>query len=65
MSTEADKLIRLATQIVRNLPAGETRSDLVAEHIRRFWTPKMRQDLHSAVRGRDIDPELSAALQKI
>ena len=65
MSSAADTLIRNATQIVRNLPPGENRADQAAEHIRRFWTPKMREDLHAAVQGRDIDAELSAVLQKI
>lgn len=65
MSTAAETLIRHAMQIVRNLPPGENRADQAADHIRRFWTPKMRQDLHAAVQGREIDAELSAALQKI
>lgn len=65
MSSAAETLIRNATQIVRHLPPGENRADQAAEHIRRFWTPKMREDLHAAVQGRDIDAELSAVLQKI
>jgi hypothetical protein len=65
VSNEAERLIRLATQIIRHLPPGETRATQTAEHIRRFWTPKMRQDLHAAVQGQDIDAELSAVLQQI
>ena len=65
MSDADARLIRMAEQIVKHLPPGETRADQAADHIRRFWTPKMRQDLLVAVKGRDLDPVLTAALQKI
>ena len=45
MSDTAEKLIRMADQILRNLPPSEKRADQVADHIRRFWTAKMRADL--------------------
>ena len=65
MNDSGEKLIRMATQIIRNLPPTEARADQVADHIRRFWTPRMRQDLHAAAAGQDIDPILEAALTKL
>jgi formate dehydrogenase subunit delta len=45
----SDKLIRMANDIARNLaPQGEERAVVAtADHIRRFWDPRMR----AAVRG--------------
>lgn len=65
MSDNAEKLIRMADQIVRHLPPSESRADQVADHIRRFWTPKMRADLLLAVKGKDIDPVLAAAIKQL
>ncbi len=44
MST-ADRLIYMANQIARNLEVegGERATDMVADHIRSFWDPLMRQ----------------------
>lgn len=65
MSSHPDKVIRLADQIVKHLPPNEHRVEQVADHIRRFWTPKMQQDLRDAVQGQDIDPVLAAALKQL
>lgn len=65
MSGHDEKLIRMADQIVRNLPLTEKRAEQTAEHIRRFWTPKMRQDLLKAVAGKDLDPVLTAAIKQL
>lgn len=65
MSDQDAKIIRLAEQIVKHLPPSEARTDQVAEHIRKFWTPKMQQDLRGAVQRHDVDPVLTAALQKL
>jgi ribosomal protein L31E len=65
MSDTAEKLIRMADQILRNLPPSEKRADQVADHIRRFWTAKMRADLAIAVQGKELDPVLAAALKQL
>ena len=65
MSDTTARLIRMADQIVRNLPPSEQRADQTADHIRRFWTPKMQADLRNAVEGRDIDPVLAAAIKQL
>lgn len=65
MSDSAERLVRMADQIVRHLPPSESRVDQAADHIRRFWTPKMRSDLIRAVEGKDLDPVLEAAIKKL
>jgi len=42
------KLIKMANQIAANLTYGENRVSAVAgvrDHLRRFWSPTMRQEI--------------------
>ena len=48
MSSEGEHLIRMAHDIAANTRGGKTDTEAVeaiANHLRRFWTPKMRERL--------------------
>ena len=49
----AEKLVMMANQIVRNLAAqGEDKAVmLAADHMRKFWEPRMRNQIHEHVNG--------------
>ncbi|MCB2427266.1 formate dehydrogenase subunit delta [Methylophaga pinxianii] len=52
-------LIKMVNQIAANLSAyaPAEASERIAQHLTRFWTPKMRQDLiAAATTERDISP---------
>ncbi len=45
-----DKLQRMANDIARNLAAlGDGAPAAIAEHLRQFWTPRMRAELLALV----------------
>ncbi len=45
-----DKLQRMANDIARNLAAlGDGAPAAIAEHLRQFWTPRMREELLAIV----------------
>lgn len=45
-----DKLQRMANDIARNLAAlGDGAPAAIAEHLRQFWTPRMRAELLAIV----------------
>lgn len=45
-----EKLQRMANEIARNLAAlGDAAPAAVAEHLRQFWTPRMRAELRAMV----------------
>ena len=44
--TRTEQLVKMARQIALNLGAeGDGAADRTAAHIRKFWTPAMRQQL--------------------
>ena len=45
-----EKLQRMANDIARNLAAlGDGAPAAIAEHLRQFWTPRMREELLAIV----------------
>jgi formate dehydrogenase subunit delta len=67
--SQLDKLIRMANQIAvafHGLPEPQG-IDNVAEHIRAFWTPKMRRTLseYAAGEGTRLEPLARAAATKL
>ncbi|HEU4617308.1 MAG TPA: formate dehydrogenase subunit delta [Gammaproteobacteria bacterium] len=45
---DTKKLVRMANQIAANLDYGQDRAALVqsvADHLRRYWTPDMKQEI--------------------
>lgn len=64
-----NKLVRMANQIAggfRALP-HEQAVAAIADHIRSFWTPKMRRDIaaHLNEGGTGLDPLAMAAVEKL
>ena len=58
--TQEDKLLRMANQIAtffRTQP-GEDAAERIAGHLRDFWEPRMRDQLHRYIDeqgGKDLD----------
>ena len=64
---QIDRLVRMANQIAMNLGTGrspEQAAHLIAEHLRKFWTPDMRRQLanYAVQDGEQLDPALRLAL---
>ena len=64
-----DKLVMMANQIVKNLAVnGEERAvSAAADHISRFWEPRMRSLIgeHLAHGGAGLDPMAVKALETL
>ena len=68
MST-GERLIYMANQIARNLAAegGDRAPDMVADHIRQFWDPAMRQRIAALAQTcpEAFSPVAASAVQRI
>ena len=66
---QADKLVRMANQIALNMASqGEAKAPAaVADHIRRFWDPRMRAGIlaYAAEDGSALSPIARAAVDRI
>ena len=64
-----DKLVMMANQIARNLRVqGEARAiEAIADHIARFWDPRMRTAITARVAagGAGLDPLARAAVERL
>lgn len=64
-----DKLVRMANQIGRffGTQPGETASREIANHLRRFWDPRMRTAIlaHLDAGGADLDPLVRDAVEQL
>ena len=68
MSEKIQKLVRMANQIedfFRPYPDDKAIVG-IQEHIRSFWTPKMRKELaaYAAAGGKGIDPRVLEAIKR-
>ena len=64
MSSTLDNLIRMANQIAANLQHEPNVPEAVAEHIRLFWDPRMKQMIFA----HDLDgllPDAAAAITRL
>ena len=64
MAVKIEKLIKMAEQISDNMrfsDNAETVADKIADHINRFWDPRMRTTLLAL--PKDAQQELSKELQ--
>ena len=68
-SEAADKLVRMANQIALafRLEPPDAAVAGVADHIKSFWTPKMRRDMLArlAEGGAGLDPLAKAAIERL
>lgn len=53
MSDHIERLVYMANQIARNfeINGAEKAAHSTAEHIRAYWEPRMRAEIHKAVDG--------------
>jgi formate dehydrogenase subunit delta len=70
MSVNIDKLVRMAEQITANLSYTDDEavvSAKVADHLNRFWDPRMKDSLRSYAEGHgeNLSPMLRAAIAQI
>jgi formate dehydrogenase subunit delta len=65
----ADKLVTMANQIVRNLAVqGDDKAvALAADHMRRFWEPRMRRQIyqHLDAGAAGLTPMAKRAVEKL
>jgi formate dehydrogenase subunit delta len=65
----ADKLVLMANQIVRNLAIqGDDKAvALAADHMRKFWEPRMRSAIQQHVRsgGKGLTPLAIRAVENL
>jgi hypothetical protein len=67
---DTKKLVRMANQIAANLDYGQDRAQLcasVADHLRRFWSPDMRQEIVAQHRAgtAELGEAAAAAVAKL
>lgn len=63
-----EKLQRMANDIARNLAAlGDDAPAAIAEHLRSFWTPRMRAELRALVEAgaEGLEPLVVAAIPSL
>lgn len=66
-NTETAHLVSMANDIAANLSFQGDAVDKIADHINRFWAPRMRKLLieYAASDGQDLSEALLPALKKI
>lgn len=66
-TTPAERLVMMANQIARAFaPQGEARAvPQIADHIAKFWDPRMRKMIaaHVAAGGAGLEPAARAAVE--
>lgn len=66
-STEIDHLLKMANDIADNLGFQEDADERVADHLNRFWAPRMRKLLieYVAEDPEGLSPTLLSAVSKL
>jgi formate dehydrogenase subunit delta len=64
---ETEHLVAMANDIAANLSFHADADERIANHIRSFWAPRMRNLLldYAAGNGEGLSPEMAGALQKL
>ncbi len=52
----------MVIQIDKNIPFAGEKSEVIATHLKKFWTPQMRTDIYAEVKANPS--EFSADIQK-
>ncbi len=63
-----DKLIYMANQIVRNVTHDPDPVEMIAQHLKAFWSPRMLAQVFAvleAPEGGGLDPVAHAALTRL
>lgn len=64
MTSTVENIIRMANQIAKNLAHEDDPAAAMAEHIRLFWDPRMKQ-LITAYKGDGLCPVAANAIKAI
>ena len=66
-SSETSHLVSMANDIAANLSFERNAEDRIADHINRFWAPRMRKLLleYAASGGQGLSDALLPALKKL
>lgn len=66
-TTETKHLVSMANDIAANLGFQADADERIADHINRFWAPRMRRLLleHAASNGKGLSEALLPALEKL
>ena len=64
---ETEHLVSMANDIAANLGFHADADERIADHIRRFWAPRMRKLLldYAAGNGEGLSPEMAGVLEKL
>jgi formate dehydrogenase subunit delta len=64
---ETEHLVAMANDIAANLSFHADADERIANHIRSFWAPRMRNLLldYAAGNGEALSPEMAGALEKL
>lgn len=52
----------MVIQIDKNIPFAGEKSEVIATHLKKFWTPQMRSDIYAEVQANPT--EFSSDIQK-
>lgn len=65
--SETEHLVTMANDIAANLSFHADADERIADHIRRFWAPRMRKLLldYADGEGGRLSPEMTGALEKL
>jgi len=66
-NSETNHLVSMANDIAANLSFQSNADERIADHINRFWAPRMRKLLleYAASGGQDLSDALLPALKKL
>lgn len=68
-ATPEDKLVRMANQIAQFFKSQPHDAAVagIADHLRSFWTPKMRRQIadHAAAGGAGLEPLTREAVERL
>ena len=64
---EVRRLVSMANDIAANLGFHADADERIADHISRFWAPRMRSQLlqYAAEQGQNLSDPLASALEKL
>jgi len=67
VSYTLDRLVYTVNQIARNLAREHDPEAAVADHVAKFWDPRMRTLMfdHLAAGGKGLDPLAKASLRRL
>jgi formate dehydrogenase subunit delta len=66
-NSETEHLVSMANDIAANLGFRADADEQIADHIKRFWAPRMRRLLleYAAGNGEGLSPDMAGALEKL